>query len=77
MASLTAAVRAALVAAPLPLRSLAREAGVAHTTLVRIRSGALNATPATAAAVAAALERHAADCLTPARRIRAALPRRS
>ena len=48
----------ALEAAPCSLRALAREAGVSHTALRRIRSGDLGATPAVASKVAAALEKY-------------------
>jgi hypothetical protein len=52
---LTAAVRHALRQAPCSVRALAREAGVPHSTLVRIQGGALNASPAVAGAIAQAL----------------------
>jgi len=44
------------------MRALAREAGVPHTTLVRVRSGTLEASPAVAARVAATLERWSDLC---------------
>ena len=56
---LTAAVRDALRGAPCSLRALAKEAGVPHSTLVRIRGGTRNASPEVADAVTKALQRWA------------------
>lgn len=52
---LTAAVRRALREAPCSTRALAKEAGIPHSTLVRITGGTRNATPAVAEALARAL----------------------
>lgn len=59
---LTTAVRRALRDAPCSVRALAREAGVPHSTLVRIQAGDLNASPALADAVARALLTWASRC---------------
>ncbi len=55
-------VRLAIRRAPCSLRALAREAGVPHSTLVRIKQRTLNASPETARKLAAALQRWAEAC---------------
>jgi transcriptional regulator with XRE-family HTH domain len=52
---LTLRVRKAIDAAPCSVRELARDAGVPHSTLVRITSGERLATAAVAGRIAAAL----------------------
>ena len=52
----------AITRTPGSVRALAREAGVPHTSLVRVRSGAIDASPALVARVAAALERWGELC---------------
>jgi hypothetical protein len=59
---LTLALQDAIHRAPGSMRALAREAGVPHTTLVRVRSGALEASPAVVARVAATLEQWSELC---------------
>lgn len=59
---LTAAVRNALRKAPCSLRALAKEAGVPHSTLVRIQGGTRAATPEVAAAVTMGLQAWAKRC---------------
>ena len=59
---LTAAVRRALSEAPCSTRALAKEAGVPHSTLVRIGDGSRDTTPAVAAAVARALRSWGKRC---------------
>jgi len=73
--ALSTAVRRALREAPCSTRALAKEAGVPHSTLVRIAAGTRNATPAVAEALARALrawgkrcERLASAVETPSRR---------
>jgi len=60
--SLTAAVRRAIQSAPCSTRALASEAGITHSTLVRIGDGSREATPAVAEAVARALRTWGARC---------------
>jgi len=60
---LTAALRRALHQAPCSVRALAREAGVPHSTLVRIQGGALKASPAVAGAIAQALRTWGHRCV--------------
>jgi hypothetical protein len=60
--AVTEAVLRALDLIPCSQRSLAVAADVPHSTLVRIRSGELGASPAVATALAAVLQRWAADC---------------
>ena len=67
------AVRKALELAPSSLREIAGEAGVPHSTLVRIMSGERGATPEVAGAVAAALARWGRRCSQAERTIRQAL----
>jgi hypothetical protein len=62
--------------APCSDRALAREAGLAHSTLIRIRAGTLHATPAVAAKVAAALERWGERCNTAAGRLHSEIRKR-
>ena len=71
---LTATVIAAIEAAPCSPRALAREAGVPHSTLSRIKSGERGATVAVAIAVADALERWAQRTHAESQRIRQHLP---
>ena len=61
---LEAAFRRALRDAPCSLRALAREAGVAHSTLVRARDGDMAVTPAIVDAVVEALRRWEEKCST-------------
>ncbi len=63
----------ALELAPSSIRALAREAGVPHSSLVRIRQGVLRVTPGVARAVAEALEGWGKRCSGSARGIRSAL----
>ena len=70
MARLRKALLEAIDSAPCSDRALAREAGLAHTTLVRIRAGTLNATPAIVDKVVEALERWGAQCSRAAERLR-------
>jgi transcriptional regulator with XRE-family HTH domain len=62
MPTLQEVVRFALAEVPGSLRAIAREAGVPHSTLVRIRQGDRDATREVAEALADALGRWAADC---------------
>lgn len=73
MQSVTKAAQHALAIAPCSLRALAAQAGVPHTTLVRIRAGERDATPEVATALAAALEMWARECGGAARDIRTTL----
>jgi hypothetical protein len=59
---LTSVVRRALRDAPCSTRALAAEAGVPHSTLVRISAGSRNATPAVAAALVKAFRTWAGRC---------------
>jgi transcriptional regulator with XRE-family HTH domain len=61
--ALTRALRRALREAPCSARELAREAGVPHSTLVRVLAGARNATPVVAAAIAQALKTWGKRCV--------------
>lgn len=70
----TEAVRSAIEQGPIPLRVLAREAGVPASTLSRIRNGKLGASVAVAEAVAQALEDWSAELADIARKIRETLP---
>ena len=56
MNSLTKAVRRALREAPASVRALAKEAGIPHSTLVRIKQGQLGASVAVASALLQVLE---------------------
>lgn len=69
-ATRTAAVQAALQAAPCSLRALARAAGIDHADLVRVRAGDRPATVPLARAVMGALARWGDDCRDAARGIR-------
>ncbi len=60
--TLTEIVARAIADAPCSLRALAREAGVPHSTLIRIVNGERDATPAVARAVAEALRRWSDQC---------------
>jgi len=60
--SLRTALRRALAGAPCTLRELARAAGVAHSTLLRIQTGERPASPAVAARVAGALRTWGTRC---------------
>ena len=71
------AIRQALEAWPGSLRSLAREAGVAHSTLVRIRDGEFEASPEVTQQIATALEVAGSRCQRAAQRLRRSLKRRS
>ena len=62
MANLEEAVRRALAQVPGSMRALAKEAGIPHSTLVRIKQGQLGASPAVATAVADAFGRWADRC---------------
>ena len=66
------AFRRALDSAPCSLRSLAREAGLAHSTLSRARSGDLAITPAIADAVVRALQAWSTECADLAAKLEAA-----
>lgn len=59
---LTDAIRRALDLAPCSDRALAEEAGLAHSTLSRIRAGTRGASPAVALAIADALARWSEGC---------------
>ncbi len=61
---ITTQVRRAIDAAPCSLRELARDAGVPHSTLVRIRSGEREATVDVAQRLARALRAWGTRCLT-------------
>ncbi len=77
--ALTEIVARAVEDAPCSLRALAREAGVPHSTLIRIVNGERDATPAVARAVAEALRRWSDQCAASAagieRRLRQVKPR--
>jgi hypothetical protein len=75
-AMLADALRQALKAWPGSLRSLARAAGVAHSTLVRIRDGAFEGSPEITRVVANALDAAGTDCQRAARQLRRSLTRR-
>jgi transcriptional regulator with XRE-family HTH domain len=77
MDTLRQALLEAIDAAPCSDRALAREAGLAHTTLIRIREGRLHATPAVLERVAAALERWSGQCGMAAEKLRAEQKRHS
>ena len=62
MTRLEEAVRRVLGEVPGSMRALAKEAGIPHSTLVRIRQGHLGASPAVARALADALGRWAREC---------------
>ena len=66
----------ALAAWPGSLRALAREMDVPDSTLVRIRAGALDASPEVAARLASALEAAGTECQRAARGLRRSLERR-
>ena len=61
--ALTNQVRSAIKAAPCSLRELAKEAGVPHSTLVRIRSRQREATPEVSRRLAKALRSWSTRCL--------------
>lgn len=63
-------LRAAIEAAPCSVRKLADQAGLAHTTLLRIQTGAMRPTPAVARKVAEALETWSEECGEAAARLR-------
>jgi DNA-binding LacI/PurR family transcriptional regulator len=67
------ALRRALDAWPGSLRSLARAAGVAHTTLVRIRDGKFEGSDEVSGKVATALEQAGAKCQRAAGQLRRSL----
>ena len=73
MENLQEAVRRALADAPGSLRALAREAGVPHSTLVRIRQGDRAPTRDVAEALAGALERWSGSCADAADTLRQSL----
>lgn len=73
MKNLQEAVRRALADAPGSLRALAREAGVPHSTLVRIRQGDRTPTRDVSEALAAALERWSGSCAEAADTLRQSL----
>ena len=73
MAQLDESVRRALTDAPGSLRALSREAGVPHSTLVRIRQGDRGVTPEVAKALADALERWSDSCAAGASLVRSTL----
>ena len=62
MEDLQESLLAAIEEAPASMRALAREAGIPHSTLVRIRQGRLGVTPAVARAVADALQEWSTVC---------------
>jgi transcriptional regulator with XRE-family HTH domain len=62
MSHLEEALLQALERAPGSLRAIAREAGVPHSTLVRIKQGERGVTPEVAKAVADALRRWSGRC---------------
>jgi len=62
MSQLEEAIRRALAEVPGSLRAVARETGVAHSTLVRILNGERSATPEVVEALADALGRWAEQC---------------
>ncbi len=47
---------------PGTIRALARESGIDHSVLVKVRAGKLNLSPAAAAAVIKALRKWSRDC---------------
>jgi len=67
------AVLRAIADAPGSLRALSREAGVPHSTLVRIKKGQRGATPEVAKRLADALERWAGSCSSGADLLRGSL----
>jgi hypothetical protein len=71
--NLTAAVQQALLAAPVPIRALARGADVSHTLLRYIADGRRAATPELAERLADALEELAGTASGQALKIRSAL----
>jgi transcriptional regulator with XRE-family HTH domain len=73
MTALTEAVRDVLGSLPVSMRRLASEAGVPVSTLSRIASGQLGASPAVARAIADALDAWGADLADAELRIRAEL----
>jgi hypothetical protein len=73
--SLSLALCDAVDGAPGSLRAIARAAGIPHTTLVRIRAGDIEATPATVERIAAALERWGETCKRRSFRLRQELYR--
>lgn len=77
MDPVTQAAKAAVQAAPCSLRALARETGVSHVLLIKIRDGDVRATEEVAKALAAALDRWGQQCQDAADGLRRALkPRR-
>ncbi len=71
--ALRLALTRAMDEAPGSIRALAREAGVPHSSLVRIRLGRIGVTRSVASAVADALEHWSARCTDCARELRSAL----
>lgn len=69
----TRAVRRAIMMAPVSLREIAREAGVPHTTLVRIKGNKLGASKDVADSVATALEQWSGELSDVAGEIRRAM----
>ena len=68
--ALTRAVQAAIASAPCSVRALAIAAGVAQSTLFRIKSGERPATVDVATKVVAALDGWSLDCTKAAGRVR-------
>jgi ribosome-binding protein aMBF1 (putative translation factor) len=73
--NLTQRVQEALKDAPCSMRSLADEAGVAHSILVRVQNGTRAATPDVAEKLAAVLEQWGARCTRAAKSLRVAARR--
>ena len=73
MDRLTNTAQAAINAAPCSLRALAKETGVSHVLLIKIRDGNARATQDVSRALAAALDRWAATCGGAAGKLRRAL----
>lgn len=71
--TLDTVLRRAIRRAPCSIRALARTAGVSHTQLADIVTGAERATPRVARLVAKALDEWATRCGTEAARVRAAV----
>lgn len=69
-------IEQALDAWPGSLRSLARAAGLAHTTLLRIQTGGIEASALVIGQIADALELASVDCRRAARQLRRSLARR-
>jgi hypothetical protein len=76
----TAALRAVLTGDrrfPATVRALAREAGVPHSTLIRVASGQLGASASVVERVAVAIETWQRSCAVSAAELRRALERAS